>query len=100
MKAQPIPWIMDKNRTVTISGSCSEKMKSKALLQTPDRKFEGYDLIPGQSEVPANRRFNQSIPLMTQGTYILELNHKSGYAVMNRPLYVYESNHFPIVPDF
>ena len=35
-----------------------------------------------------------------QGTSILEVNHKDGYAVLNRPVYTYNDGFMPLVPDY
>jgi len=49
--------------------------------------------------IPVNTPINVQIPLLQEGTYILEINDDSGEAAINLPIYV-GTNLFPILPDF
>ena len=71
-------------------------------MQSPTLSFDKLELQAGLTTdlFAANRAFRLPITLKEKGTYILEVNHKDGYALLNRPIYVYNEGVLPLIPDF
>ena len=50
--------------------------------------------------MPPNSRISATMTFSKVGNHILEINHYDGYALLNRPVYVYGPGYYPLIPDF
>ena len=102
LSLSPIPWIVRPGSSIILQGLSRSPLRNKVYLQSPTLSFDTFELQAGlTSDVfAANRRFRLPVTLREEGTYILEINHKDGYALLNRPIYVYDEDFLPLIPDF
>ena len=69
------------------------------MILTPSKQFVEIPIIKGGPDIlRPGTIINLELDLDEEGAYILEINHKGGHAVVNRPIYVQKG--LPIVPDF
>ncbi len=81
---------------IVLTGIANTTLNSSLYLINPDGtvtefKYESKELNQGS-------KFNYSLSLPENGTYIVELNNDQGIAVINHP--VYRTNYFPLIPDY
>ena len=82
------------NEKIYIEGIVREPIRERAIVIHPDQKIEEYDIEYKKSE----GKFLFTFVPLKEGNYIIEINHISGYALVNVPLYVGKS--FPLIPDY
>lgn len=80
--------------TFEIVGFCYEDAMGSVLVAEPSGKIT--DIVVGADGISAYSRFNVSFQVKEEGVYILEINHRLGYAVYNAPIYV--GTRYPLIP--
>lgn len=84
-----------------IVGFCYEEILEAGLLVLPDGNIrEIVGVTDGERRDGIIEGFNRvrySFVVEQEGVYILEINHKLGFAVYNTPIYV--GNSYPLIPD-
>ena len=102
LSLSPLPWIVRPGATIILQGVSRSPLRNKVYLQSPTLSFDKPELQTGLPAdlFAANQAFRLPITLKEEGTYILEVNHKDGYALLNRPIYVYNDGVLPLIPDF
>lgn len=69
------------------------------LILTPSKEFIEIEIVEdGPATVRPGTPINIMLDIEEEGTYIIEINHQQGFAVLNRPIYAQEG--IPIIPDF
>jgi len=81
---------------ITISASTPTPLNSELSVIRPDGFVDQYE---NNFTIGANSNFSMNFQTENAGgTYIVEVNHLTGIAAINHP--VYESGKIPLVPDF
>lgn len=92
---------------IAVSGRSKAPIRPELAIITPSGNV---DLVPfitkaqvqkngnGIEEIPTNTTFDAVYKPQEKGTYILEINHSSGVAAFNVP--IYEAGSIPLLPDF
>ena len=99
IKLHTIKHILPLNKKVPLFGSSRVPLRKNLAITLPNGEVQEIQLGKTTANIyPANKLFNTSFTPKQEGTYILEINHESGQAVVNIPLYV--GNVYPIIPDY
>jgi uncharacterized protein YkwD len=81
---------------LNLSGMANTTLDSTIYLINPDGLVSEYEYE--SKIVRTGSKFNYSLSLQQNGTYIVELNNDNGLAVVNHP--VYKSGSYPLIPDY
>ena len=88
--------MVEVNSEVQIEGSSTEKISEKAIIVDPKNQIKETSLQLNQNSFL--NRFMLKQQVFHEGAYIIEINHKDGYALVNTP--VYAGNSYPFLPDY
>ncbi|MCD5382735.1 S-layer homology domain-containing protein [Candidatus Gracilibacteria bacterium] len=92
---------------IKISGRLKSEIKTKAKIILPDGNVKEINIQADKQKIknsngveiyPVLSKFSFNFKPKEKGTYIIEINHVSGIAVFNYP--IYEEGKMPILPDF
>ena len=92
---------------ISLSGKVLSAIHKQAAIITPQGEIEFIDITSqssaetnthGISVLPKGAEFSFLYNPKEHGTYILEINHESGTAALNTP--IYEIPNVPLIPDF
>lgn len=90
---------------IQFSGLAKEDLLQNAALILPSGEVETVELsgteiedYNGNGIIKKNSTYTFAYTPKETGTYILEINEKSGYAVLNTPVYI--GGKIPLMPDF